>query len=84
MDFTAAYLNADMPLDKDGDPVIMVLEPHVAEIAIMVEPSWKRLLTKSGKLECRSRIGEDATGPSAPRDPHAPGMDCDGGALQRR
>jgi hypothetical protein len=53
MDFTAAYLNADMPLDKDGDPVIMVLEPHVAEIAIMVEPSWKRLLTKSGKLYVR-------------------------------
>jgi len=53
MDFTAAYLNADMPLDKDGDPIIMVLDPHVAEIAIMVEPSWKRLQAKNGKLYVR-------------------------------
>lgn len=53
MDFTAAYLNADMPLDKDGDPVMMVLEPHIAEIALMVAPEWKQYLTKGGRLYVR-------------------------------
>ena len=53
MDFTAAYLNADMPLDKDGDPVVMVLEAHIAAIAIEVEPEWKQYLTKGGRLYVR-------------------------------
>ena len=53
IDFTGAYLNADMGLDKDGDPVIMRIDPHLVKYALEAKPEWRDFVTDKGALFVR-------------------------------
>lgn len=52
-DFTAAYLNATMSNDNEGDPVIMRIDPQIAELACQVDPEWRKYLTPKGHILVR-------------------------------
>ena len=53
VDFTGAYLNADMGVDKDGDPIVMRIDPHLAKYALQVKPEWNKFISPSGALFVR-------------------------------
>jgi len=53
-DITAAYLNALMPLDPDGDPIVMFLDKTLAQLLLIVRPDYQRFVEENtGKIYVR-------------------------------
>jgi hypothetical protein len=49
-DFTAAYLNAKMGVDADGDEVIMCLDEYVTKYVLRLKPEWTKFVTPKGRM----------------------------------
>ena len=49
-DITAAYLNADLPNDPDGEPIVMYLDPILAQLLCREKPEYKSYIDDSGRL----------------------------------